>query len=381
MAETLEYEDQQLSWSGRAVDIDRIEAELSKLRYLAAEESGGEGLAIRTSLVNVVVHAEDEDTAAAASRVIEELAGHHPSRALIVIASPGHGDSQVDASLAVHCHTASGMDQRVCCEEVTLRVSGPAAAHLHSLIVPLLIPDLPVAIWWTGAFPADTHGIEELCSIADHFIIDSARFHNQIGDLSRVRSLAELHQCAIGDLNYERTLPWRELFERFTAPGGLGDWLGAVKSVEVRYADEWGHQTSAQAFLFLAWLAQRCGWDTSSVSAHGSQRLTIRYYESKIPAFLYPVGYEGVDRGWLVTIKVAFEDERGSAHLSLSRTGDPLHVTIRTEFADGVHEEHVRIEASDSPSILTNQLDEAPHSREFIRLLTLAAPLIQASQA
>ncbi|HEY5638496.1 MAG TPA: hypothetical protein VIW01_00415, partial [Dehalococcoidia bacterium] len=124
MAQTLDHEERELTWRGRAVDIDRIEAELTKLRYLTAgDPAAGDSFAIRTSLVNMVVHAEDDDTAAQASRVIEDLAAHHPSRALVVVARPSDDESQIDASLAAHCHPATGMEQQVYCEEVKLHVS------------------------------------------------------------------------------------------------------------------------------------------------------------------------------------------------------------------------------------------------------------------
>ncbi len=380
MAQALDHEDRELSWTGRAVDIDRIEAELTKLRYLTAgDPDAGESFAIRTSLVNMVVLAEDDDTAAQASRVIEDLAAHHPSRALVVIARPSEDESQIDASLAAHCHLTQGMEQQVCCEEITLRVSGRAALHIHSIIVPLLIPDLPVVVWWTGPLPDKSHLIEQLCDVADHFIVDSSRFADQLGDLSRVRELATLHDCAIGDLNYERVRSWRDLVERHTGAAGLAEWLSSVKSAEITYT-ELANQTPAQTILFLAWLAGHCAWELSSVSARGSNRLTLRQDGREIPVYLEPVKYEGIDRGWLVSIKLAFERDGERALLAVSRTGDPLHVTVRTELPDGVREDHVRIEACDRQTVLMQQLDTAPHDREFVRLLIAAAPLIQAAR-
>jgi glucose-6-phosphate dehydrogenase assembly protein OpcA len=380
VAQAIGREYRGLSWRGRAVDIDRIEAELTRLRHFAAgEPGGGEGCAVRTSLVNMVVHAEDGETAAQAGHVIEGLAAHHPSRALIVIARPSDDESRIDASLAAHCHLATGMERQVCCEEVTLRVSGRAAFHLHSIIVPLLIPDLPVVVWWTGRLPDKSHLIEEMCEVADHFIIDSARFTDQLGGLSRVRDLGALHDCAIGDLNFERVRSWRDLVERNTGASGLGEWLSSVKSAEITFADE-ARQTPAQAVLFLAWLARHCGWDLSTVSARGSDQLMLRQAQREIPVYLRPVKYEGIDRGWLVSIKLAFERDGEAALLSLSRTGDPLHVTARTELPDAVHEDHFRIPASDSQTVLMQQLDTAPHDPEFMRLLIDAAPLIQTAR-
>ena len=380
MAQALDGESRELSWTGRSVDIDRIEAELTKLRYLTAGDAdAGESLAIRTSLANMVVLAEDDETAAQASRVIEDLAAHHPSRALIVIARPSEDESRIDTSLAAHCHLAPGLDQHVCCEEVTLHVSGRAAFHLHSIIVPLLIPDLPVVVWWTGPLPAESHLIEELCGLADHFVVDSSRF-TDLGDLSRMREVAALHDCAIGDLNYERLRSWRDLVERHTGAGGLGEWISSVKSAEIRFTQQ-AKQTPAQAILFLAWLAVHCGWELDSATAGGSNRLTLRQDKREIPVYLEPVKYEGVDRGWLVSIKLAFERDGEVALLSVSRTGDPLLITVRAELPDGVREEHVRIEACDSQTVLMHQLDTAPHDPEFVRLLIAAAPLIQAARA
>ncbi|MCH8051594.1 MAG: glucose-6-phosphate dehydrogenase assembly protein OpcA [Chloroflexi bacterium] len=380
MAQALDSEGRELSWTGRSVDIDRIEAELTKLRYLTAGDAdAGESLAIRTSLANMVVLAEDDETAAQASRVIEDLAAHHPSRALIVIARPSEDESRIETSLAAHCHLAPGLDQHVCCEEVTLHVSGRAAFHLHSIIVPLLIPDLPVVVWWTGPLPAESHLIEELCGLADHFVVDSSRF-TDLGDLSRMREVAALHDCAIGDLNYERLRSWRDLVERHTGAGGLGEWISSVKSAEIRFTQQ-AKQTPAQAILFLAWLAVHCGWELDSATAGGSNRLTLRQDKREIPVYLEPVKYEGVDRGWLVSIKLAFERDGEAALLSVSRTGDPLLITVRTELPDGVREEHVRIEACDSQTVLMHQLDTAPHDPEFVRLLIAAAPLIQAARA
>lgn len=380
MAQALDSEGRELSWTGRSVDIDRIEAELTKLRYLTAGDAdAGESLAIRTSLANMVVLAEDDETAAQASRVIEDLAAHHPSRALIVIARPSEDESRIETSLAAHCHLAPGLDQHVCCEEVTLHVSGRAAFHLHSIIVPLLIPDLPVVVWWTGPLPAESHLIEELCGLADHFVVDSSRF-TDLGDLSRMREVAALHDCAIGDLNYERLRSWRDLVERHTGAGGLGEWISSVKSAEIRFTQQ-AKQTPAQAILFLAWLAVHCGWELDSATAGGSNRLTLRQDKREIPVYLEPVKYDGVDRGWLVSIKLAFERDGEAALLSVSRTGDPLLITVRTELPDGVREEHVRIEACDSQTVLMHQLDTAPHDPEFVRLLIAAAPLIQAARA
>jgi hypothetical protein len=267
-----------LTWSGQAVDAGRIEAELVRLRYEAAgAPSGGEGFAIRTSLLNLVVHAADEESALDASQTIAGLAGHHPSRTLIVIPRPSEGRSRIDAQLAAHCHITAGLEQQVCCEEVTLSVQGPAAHHLHSVIIPLLVPDLPV---------------------------------------------------------------------------------------------------------YVGWLSARLGWQTAGAAAQGEGRLTLRHDGREVAVRLAPKPYEGLEAGWLLSIRLERPAGAGRASVSIARADDPLHLAIEIRDPDYRREDRVRIEPCDPGQMLAQELDDVPgHDPEYKPALERALPLIEALQA
>jgi glucose-6-phosphate dehydrogenase assembly protein OpcA len=376
-------QDLALTWTGRAVDIGRIEAELGKLRYMmAGDRSPGDGFALRTSLMNMVAYSEREEDTNLAARVIEDLASHHPSRALIVLARPAGEESHIEAQLAAHCHISRNLEQSVCCEEISLKVSGPAARHLHSVIVPLLVPDLPVYLWWTDRLPTDSHLILQLMETADHVIVDSNRFEDQLADLL---SLSRLHdkepRTALGDLNWRRLEHWREFFHRQANITEMRHHFSSVKSVEIRYAD--GRPSRpAQAFLLLAWLARKLGWNTRSLSAHGPQRLTFRADEGRqISAYIHPVNYPAVDPGAIVSMKIACESDTASALLTVSRTGDPYHLTVRTEHRGGVEEEHLRLEPADTSMLMMSELDAPLNDTDYSEVLRAAAPIIMAALA
>jgi glucose-6-phosphate dehydrogenase assembly protein OpcA len=350
---------------------------------VAGEAASAQGFALRTSLLNMVVYAEHEEQTDFASRVIEDLASHHPSRALIILASPADEESRIEAQLAAHCHISRSLDQSVCCEEITLRVAGPAALHLHSVVVPLLVPDLPVFIWWMQPLPTDTHLLLELMQTADHVIVDSNRFDDQMADLLRLARLAEQEpRVTVGDLNWDRLEPWRDFFDRQKNITEMRHHLSTVKSVEIRYANGRSVPRPAEAFLMLAWLARELGWDTRSVSAHGGQRLTFRAEEGRqISAYLHRVEYQAVEPGRLVSVKIACQSETARAMLSISRTGDPYHLTVRTEHRGGASEEHVRFEGPQPSALLMQELDAAPGNLEYNNVLKTAVPLIMAARA
>ncbi len=390
MAETLDsrndggLQDLALTWSGRALDVSRIEAELGKLRYMAAgEPASGQGFALRTSLLNMVVYAEHEEGGLMASRVIEELASYHPSRALVVIANAAAEESLIEAQLAAHCHISRSEEQTVCCEEVTLRVGGPAALHLHSVIVPLLVPDLPVYTWWTEQMPADTHLLRELMETSDHVIVDSDKFDDELGGMLGLARLAEaVPRCTLGDLNWDRLEMWRDLLQQQRKITEMRHHLAFVESVEIRYAGNDDTAKPGRAILFLAWLARSLGWDLASVSSHGPQRFTLRVDEDrKVSAYVHAVDLPTVEPGALAAVKISCRSETARALLSISRTGDPNHLIVRTEHLGSASEEGYRLEPAGISALLMLELNASPRDAEYNEMLRAAGPLMKAARA
>lgn len=367
------------SWSGSSVDVARIESELARLRYSAAgKPEGGEVFALRTSLLNLVVQAPDSEAAREAGEAIVDLASHHPSRALIVVPQPGPGESRIDARLAAHCHLAPGLEQQVCCEEITLRVNGPAASHLHSIVIPLLVPDLPVYVWWMGPLPAEAHMLEEMVSAADRFIVDSERFVDQAAGLQRLARLCdELPGCAVGDLNWERLQPWRQLLMQQCPAGNLPAQLEQVRNLKISFAGAREEMLSSQVSLLLGWLAVQLDWDTEAVTARDDHTLFFPGPRQEVSVEVRSRRASGVPAGTLLSLSLRCSGG-GLSSISLSRIGDPLHIVLHLRDSSGMFEDHVRVEAGSKGEMLVRQLDAPAGDREYLEALTGCLPLIRA---
>jgi glucose-6-phosphate dehydrogenase assembly protein OpcA len=235
---------------GGRMSLGQIEHELGKLR---TNDDGT--LALRSSVLNLIV-VTDEESAAQITDSVSKLAGRHPARAVVFIADL-EGESNVDVRLSAFCNVRGGGGAQVCAEQVTIHAEGPPARHLESLAGPLLVPDLPVFLWYPGEFSPRSLGFAAMADLADRVIVDSAASQSHEACLREIAALIEDPATpAIGDLQWVGLSPWRSLLaDTFGAPERAGD-LEKIERAEVLYAP--GGEN--RALLLVGWLASTLGW-------------------------------------------------------------------------------------------------------------------------
>lgn len=241
------------------MSVEQVERGLARLRM---NDDGS--LGARASVLNLIA-VTDEESAPGVTQVVSGLSGHYPCRAIIMISDPGEERPKLDIGLSAFCSVRSGMPgstgNQICAEQITIHAEGPPAAHLESLAGPLLLPDLPVFLWYpNGQMPRPTES-DRVVTLADRLILDSGGVHDSdafirgVANLSADGSLAE-----VGDLQWVALSPWRSLVADLFAPSERAGELGKIKRVEVlhRPAGE------CRALLFVGWLASALGWRPES---------------------------------------------------------------------------------------------------------------------
>jgi hypothetical protein len=83
--------------------------------------------------------------------------------------------------------------------------------HLTAVVLPLLLPELPVFTWWEGTPPFGEEVFDELTSVTDRLIVDSAAFVDPVADLRRLAGVVGALEPAVTDCAWGRLTPWREL--------------------------------------------------------------------------------------------------------------------------------------------------------------------------
>jgi len=110
----------------------------------------------------------------AARRTLAGLAERHPSRVVFLVPEPGRRDA-VESSAAIR-EFELDEGREVFSEVIELRLRGTPARHPGSIVLPLLIADLPAFCRWRGEPDWGSSALEEIVEVCDRLIVDSAEW-------------------------------------------------------------------------------------------------------------------------------------------------------------------------------------------------------------
>ncbi|NTU81130.1 MAG: glucose-6-phosphate dehydrogenase assembly protein OpcA [Chloroflexales bacterium] len=378
-----------------SVDTAGIERELGQLWKNNALEAGGHAVT-RALTLNLVARARDSATADLVSDVVQRLTASHPNRAVLAVMRPDEAEPRVEAFVQANCLLASQGQPQVCGEQITIDARGAAVAQVASLVLPLLVPDLPVALWLPGPAPFDDPLLARLRGVIDRLIVDSREFADPARDLAAMGAFeaadtkgpgAGPRGPALSDLSWATLTPWRELTAQFFDTRPLLPHLRRIDQVAISYVPPAGPRLNPTAGLLLAgWLASCLGWSPleDAVSVEGE---TVRLHLRRPAVGVGPSAIR------LVTIDVRpAAAEAGAApgiaslrlraidgvmaDFRVERTGEPGHALTAAEVAG--HTPISRLARCEEPALaelLAAELRLLSRDRTFAGALRVAATL------
>jgi glucose-6-phosphate dehydrogenase assembly protein OpcA len=266
-----------------AVDVDAIEQKLTGL-WKSASQSGNESAVMRACSCNVVVVVRDGQEAESLPDILAKVAEWHPCRSLIAYRhANGTGVSNspsMSAWLRVVCSMAVAGGPQVCCETITVASGGNAIAILSNTLVSLLIPDLPVFLYWRSFKTPEQPLVGNLAQFCDVLIVDS---HESKDDPANREYLLEFltalpNKAAVRDLNWSRLTAWRDLIAQFFDPPAYRHYAREISEVEVCRAVAAPGNIPTRALLLTGWLASRLQWQL--ISAERNLDLWVSRWKS-----------------------------------------------------------------------------------------------------
>jgi glucose-6-phosphate dehydrogenase assembly protein OpcA len=221
------------------VTVRDVERELARLREAATEP--GQAPRLRTSVMTHVAWVP-ERWEEAATGTLAGLAERHPSRTILLFPRPDDPEDRLDGDVDLRCFVRGGEEREVCSEVIALRLCGRRATAPASVVLPLLVSDLPVFLRWRGPLPFGAPELEQLVGVVDRLVVDSREWPGLEAAFARLPELFD--RVAVSDIAWARTQPWRE------AVAAL--WPECAEASLLRVAGP-----EAEALLLAGWLRAR----------------------------------------------------------------------------------------------------------------------------
>ncbi|MEU9972173.1 glucose-6-phosphate dehydrogenase assembly protein OpcA [Streptomyces sp. NPDC051014] len=211
-------------------------------------------------MVLTMVIVTDEENAYDSIKAAEEASHEHPSRTLVVIKRHARTlrdrtASRLDAEVRVGSEAGTG-------ETVVLRTYGDVSDHADSVVLPLLLPDAPVVVWWPVEAP-ENPSKDPLGALAQRRITDLYAVERPMEVLdARGRNYAP----GDTDLAWTRLTLWRSM---------LAAALDQARSDVISAAVE-AEADNPSAELLARWLEARLGVKVDRVVSAGPVVTAVR---------------------------------------------------------------------------------------------------------
>ncbi len=209
-------------------------------------------------VMTLIIVIDNEQDNQEVFKSVEILSGKYPIRMIGVQSTPRLNGDELRASVNAACEGEPASP--ICSEEITLQSGIDGVDLIVSSVRGILVPDLPVFLWWRGRTPhgeALWHGLRGMC---DRIIVDSIRFGDGAAALDTLRRLVGMggKRMSVRDLNWQRTAPWRiaiaTCFDDHDVLALLPDYDRG--SITYASGDE-KDLPSARAMLMAGWLVSR----------------------------------------------------------------------------------------------------------------------------
>lgn len=366
-------------------NVATLEDELSELWRAAAEDPATEHPVMRASVLTLLAFVESEEEGRETFNLISRVIAQNPCRAILVAAEPKERPEGLAAWISAQCHLPSSGARQVCCEQIYVRARGDAVKGLDNVVMPLIVPELPVYLWWRAGRFTPPDFLEHLLRVINRVLVDSGRFEEPEADLAalarQVERFREADDMSFSDLNWARLTPCRELIAQLFDSKEALSCLADLAEVSIEWqarADGEGDRR-AQALLITAWLASRLGWSSASriTASRDSRRVLEFRRDDKAIRVEWIAGVEAGNPStpFKVSLKTGSEP---AARFSITESVAEGVVRTRAEMPGHAPlEKTARLVKMDAVELVNEELKFPGRDRIYEEVLDLIAGMVQ----
>ena len=368
----------------KAIDAGKLEKELTAKWAEASGEkaTAGEQTGMtRACVLNLIVYATARDNRAEIDALLEEVVERNPCRAILLVAEREAAEERLNATVSTRCRSAGKNRKQICGEQVTIEAKGAVVDTVGSAVAPLLVPDVPVFLWWKDIPHYNDKLFDRLVQMADRVVIDSASFDHPHRDLQRLAKLLEERpRFNLSDLNWGRLTSWRTLVASFWDVAFYRPHLDAIERIVIEYdqPDVAPGEMAPKALLSVGWIATALKWEvepSGTKVAEREARFKLRSGERGVEIILRATDdIEGRD-GMLTSLHLS--SGNADFYVRLKPEGTKLETGARIGSSEVAVGRVLAYEARSEGRRLSSELSFLTRDKVYERSVAFAARLLE----
>ncbi|MBD0372129.1 MAG: glucose-6-phosphate dehydrogenase assembly protein OpcA [Pyrinomonadaceae bacterium] len=380
------------------LDVQTVERELSRLWMenagrARAEDEVEETAVMRARVLNLLVYVSSDAALGEVNELLSEVTGAHPCRAIVMLAEREREDLDIEMFVSSYCQAVDvAEERRLCGEQLTLRACGRFAVELPSAAEPLLVPDLPVFLWWRDRPRLNDRVFRKLSHAADRVVFDSADFLEPHKDLLALDSLLQKERAAhtgISDLNWARLTSWRGLLASFYDVREYRAALDNINRVRIEYVAPASvkEEIAPKALILAGWLASRLGWRVADTQREEKDDEARRKVLMERDGRKIVVEFQSVERsqtmnGWIARIELSADAPSARLLFVVARSEDGRYLETRTTTNDEERASRLLVGGDKTEAeLLGRELEILGHDRIYEEAVRSAALILEALEA
>ncbi len=297
----------------RPIPADEVATELANLWQEMTASLGG--LMLRARALTLIAFTADPARRDQLQENLIAVSREHPSRAILLVAREGEA-AELKTWASIQCLRPPDGEENpaICTEQVIIEATPSALERVTSLILALVVPDIPVVVWWVGDPTPRRAPFEDLFQLADLFILDATSFctpFRSIRHEARLKTRGGRH-TVVTDLAWHFLAEWREhVAQLFDAP----EWAAHLLDVHrVRVEFSAPSETTpivTPAFLMAGWIASCLKWQPLSarpLRERAAYALSFEATSGPATVAIHPIQSATHGPGELVTVELETRD-------------------------------------------------------------------------
>jgi len=322
----------------KGIDVKKIEKELASMWSGVSEgkDSGSSACVTRACALNLIVYTTPSDDRGRLENLLDQVNEQHPGRNLILVAHRDTATPRLEGYVSMRSRPLGGAGKQICGEEVCIEAGGPLVETAATAVAPLLVPDVPVFLWWKDIPHYEDKLFDRLAQMADRIVIDSAAFDHPYDDLLRLSSMIAdgSRRMRVSDLNWGRLTSWRTLLASFWDVFDYRPQLDKIDLVEIKYRspNDAPGEIAPRALLMAGWLSSRLNWEVvgKSVSPDGVVKCELRVADRSIGIVFEQDRTAGLNDGMVSSVVLS----GGAAKFSVAKRTDGTKLETEAQIGD-----------------------------------------------